>query len=396
MANSKEAASYRAPPKVWPFPSLGRHVFLFTGAFLLLLILFPFWGSISVAAVFAFGLARPMNRISLWMGRRRRLAAALFVGLLTVLLFFPATIFGMRVYGLATAPKGQSIFSERTVEKFNSAYKSLESLAVKYGVGSRIFENGGDAQESLRQGASAVLTKALAVASGALASLPEVVITLLVFALFLYAFLAYPRQIRRFAFRLNIFRPADLKRSIQILQNSSYDSLVANFLVGALQASIITIGAAALGYREYVLIFSVVFVVSYIPFIGAAPVGYFIALLMLLTDGTGPALIMAAIATFTGIVDNFVRSYLVSGGENQIHPILSFAAILGAIGVLGLKGIFLGPVILMSTVAFLGARNGKSENEQPRREKKSGGVVKIFRRANREERPKPPLSRASH
>jgi predicted PurR-regulated permease PerM len=75
------------------------------------------------------------------------------------------------------------------------------------------------------------------------------------------------------------------------------------------------------------------------------------------------------------VVDNLARPYFVSGGEGEVHPALSFAAILGAIGILGLKGIFLGPVILTSTVAFLGASTGAKKKEK----KSSGGVVKFFR-----------------
>jgi predicted PurR-regulated permease PerM len=371
----KDNGSYQAPPRKWPFPALGRNAFLAVGALLLAFILLPFWGAISVAAVFAFGLSQPFEKLNRRCGNRRRLTAALVVGVLTVLLFFPAALLGLRVYEMATAPKEQSAFSARTLEQIDATYKKVESLAIKYGVGARIFESGRDAQESIRNGASAMLAKLVEFASAAVASLPELTVTLLVFALFVYVFLAHSREIRRFAFRLHLFRPEDLKRSIKILRASSYESLVANALVGALQASIITIGAAALGYHEHVLIFSVVFVISYIPFIGAAPVGYAIALLMLVNEGSGPALIMAAVATVTGVVDNLARPYFVSGGEGEVHPALSFAAILGAIGILGLKGIFLGPVILTSTVAFLGASTGAKKKEK----KSSGGVVKFFR-----------------
>jgi predicted PurR-regulated permease PerM len=371
----KDNGSYQAPPRKWPFPALGRNAFLAVGALLLAFILLPFWGAISVAAVFAFGLSQPFEKLNRRFGNRRRLTAALVVGVLTVLLFFPAALLGLRVYEMATAPKEQSAFSARTLEQIDATYKKVETLAIKYGVGARIFESGRDAQESIRNGASAMLAKLVEFASAAVASLPELTVTLLVFALFVYVFLAHSREIRRFAFRLHLFRPEDLKRSIKILRASSYESLVANALVGALQASIITIGAAALGYHEHVLIFSVVFVISYIPFIGAAPVGYAIALLMLVNEGSGPALIMAAVATLTGVVDNLARPYFVSGGEGEVHPALSFAAILGAIGILGLKGIFLGPVILTSTVAFLGASTGAKKKEK----KSSGGVVKFFR-----------------
>jgi predicted PurR-regulated permease PerM len=165
-------------------------------------------------------------------------------------------------------------------------------------------------------------------------------------------------------------------RSFDIFQSSSRDSLVADFIVGALQASVITLGARFFGYNESVLIFSLVFVLSFIPFIGSAPVGYAISLLILLSDGTGHAIIMALVATFAGLIDNVVRPYLVSGGKNDIHPILSFAAILGAIGIFGIKGIFLGPVILTGTVAFLGRPRGEGAQKRAR-----GGVVRPLRRA---------------
>jgi predicted PurR-regulated permease PerM len=379
MTRENEQAEYRRPPRKWPFPHLGRGAFLALGAALLALILLPFWGSIAVAAVFAFGLIQYTESASRHLGNRRRLTAALLVGVLTLLLFFPATMFSLRVYEMVSERNNQNIhgiFSANTLGHFEDAYKTVESFATRYGVGAHLFQDGGDAQEALRNAGSALFSKGIATLSAALASLPEITLRLLVFGLFLYAFLAYPREIKRFAFRLHLFRPEDLKRSIAIFQSSSHDSLVANFIVGALQASVITLGARFFGYHESVLIFSLVFVLSFIPFIGSAPVGYAISLLILLSDGTGHAIIMALVATFAGLIDNVVRPYLVSGGKNDIHPILSFAAILGAIGIFGIKGIFLGPVILTGTVAFLGRSRSQRTQKKAR-----GGVVRPLRRA---------------
>ena len=111
MATVKDNGAYQAPPRKWPFPVLGRNAFLAAGAFLLAIILFPFWGAISVAAVFAFGLSKPFEWLNRRLNNRRRLTAALSVGLLTVLLFFPAMLLGLRVYEMVTAPKEQSAFS---------------------------------------------------------------------------------------------------------------------------------------------------------------------------------------------------------------------------------------------------------------------------------------------
>lgn len=390
MEQKNEPAEYRSPPRRWPFPALGRNVFLIAGLLLLALILLPFWGAIAVAAVFAFGLTDPIEKVSKKLGNRRKLTSFLLVAVMTILLLFPAALLSMRAYEFIASSGGKEeasgALSGKTMQQMENFYKKVEGWAVKYGVSAKVFENGGDARESLRSFASNAISKGVSIFTNMMASLPELVVTLIVFGLCLYGFLAHPRSIKRFAFRLNLFKPDDLKRSINIFKSSSYESLVTNFIVGALQASIITLGAGILGITEYVLVFSIVFMVSFIPFIGAAPVGYALALIFLVDQGATPAIIMAVIATLTGVVDNIARSYLVANGGNEVSPILSFAAILGAIGVLGLKGIFLGPVILTATVAFLGASKNSVEK------KPSGRVFKIRRN---EKKAEPPITRAS-
>jgi predicted PurR-regulated permease PerM len=348
---------YPGPPSRWPFPPLGRNFFLLSGALLLTITLFPFWGSIAVAAVFSLGLSGIMGRASHLLGGRRRLTAGLLVAALTVLVMLPALMFSLRLYNFFADQRNHEIsrlLSGDTLERFGAAFERIEDLMVGYGVGSRLFDTGMDVRDAIRQGASGLVSQLMALLSSAVVSLPEVFLSLLVFALFLYVFLSYPVPINRLLLRLNAFQRIDLKRSIRILRASSYNSLVANFLVGVLQASIITGGAAAIGFGDSILIFSVVFVLSYIPFIGSAPVGYLIAVLAFLGDGWAPAAVMAGVATFAGLIDNVVRPYLVAKGGVEVHPVLSFASILGAIGVFGLKGIFLGPVILTATIALLG------------------------------------------
>jgi predicted PurR-regulated permease PerM len=219
--------------------------------------------------------------------------------------------------------------------------------------------------------------RALALVSAALMNLPVLFLEMMVFGLFLYVFLAYPIPIRRSAFRLNIFRPQDLKRAIRIMKESSYNSLVSNFLVGLLQASIITVGARFAGYNESVLIFSGVFAVSYIPFVGSAPLGYLLAVLSFVTGSTGEGFLMLGVATFAGIIDNIVRPFLVSNGGTEVHPVLSFASIIGSIGVFGLKGLFLGPVILTATIALLGHTSGAGRRGAQPKQRVTGVIHRL-------------------
>lgn len=384
MATHKAPAEYNRPPTHWPFPMLGRNTFLLFGLFLLAITLLPFWGSIVVAGVFALGLQGIVKRVAKWLGNRRRLTSALFVAVLSILLIFPAGAFGLRVYQTVAGSKSQNVsgmFSERTLNKISAAMEKGQSWVVRAGVGANIFRDGGEARETIRQTTANAGKQVLTVLSAALMTLPELFLTVFVFGLFLYLFLSYPGQIKRFAFRLHLFRPYDLKRAIRILKESSYNSLVANFFVAALQSSIITIGARVVGYNESVLIFSTVFALSYIPFIGSAPLGYLLAILSFVTGNIADGFIMVGVATFAGLIDNFLRPYLISNGAVEVHPVLSFASIIGAIGIFGIKGIFVGPVIVTGTVALLGSVNGRRAAASTK--KPPGAIVHRLRNKSR-------------
>jgi predicted PurR-regulated permease PerM len=382
MASAKNSADYPRPPSHWPFPPVGRNLFLITGLLLLALTLLPFWGSIAVAAVFAFGLTNPVSKLANKLGRHRRITAGLVVAALSILILFPAAFFSVRLYQVVASSKGSNQevlvgLSPFTLNKASTAMAKVEEWAIQTVIGAKIFEDGGDAQQTIRESLTLLGKRALALVSAALMNLPVLFLEMMVFGLFLYVFLAYPIPIRRSAFRLNIFRPQDLKRAIRIMKESSYNSLVSNFLVGLLQASIITVGARFAGYNESVLIFSVVFAVSYIPFVGSAPLGYLLAVLSFVTGSTGEGFLMLGVATFAGIIDNIVRPFLVSNGGTEVHPVLSFASIIGSIGVFGLKGLFLGPVILTATIALLGHTSGAGRRGAQPKQRVTGVIHRL-------------------
>lgn len=347
---------YPHPPRRWPFPPAGRNAFLLVAIALLILSLFPFWGSIVVAGIFALGLHRPLSFLTVKLGGRRRLLAATLVVLMTLLISFPAAFLGVRTVQVVSNEKSKEggLMEGETASRAQEAYGKIEKQITNYGVGAKLFETTADARVALHRGFTQAGKMLAQLLTAALASLPELFLIFFVFLLFLYTFLANAGSVRELAFKINLAKEEDLDHAIKILQASCYNLLVANFLVGILQASIITIGAKAVGYSESVLIFSVVFAMSYIPFIGSSPPGYLLAIISLALGNTGDAIAMAIVATFAGVIDNIVRPYLVSSGEGDVHPVLSFAAILGAIGVFGLKGLFIGPVIVTATVSFLG------------------------------------------
>ncbi len=356
-------------PKRWPFPPISRKFLLAIGIFLVVVAFLPFLGVMAMAAIFAFGLELPLRSLTQRFGARKR---SVFVNLTMVVvaiaIIFPSLFFGFRVYNAFFGAKGgsQSVVSSSTVKNLTSAYTRVEASLARYGVTAKVFDNPEEAQANLREAATSMGNKALAVLSGAVTALPEFVLLLFVFSLFLWLFLAKAAAIKRQVLGLELMRPPELNETVRILQTCSYDVIVSNLAVGAMQASIVTAGAWFTGYREAFLIFLVTFIFSYIPVIGAAPVALALGVLSLINDDYGGAIALGVVALIAGTADNLARPYFISNSENEVHPIVILVAILGALVIFGLKGLFLGPVFVTATVAMLkGRAAAKQEKAVP-------------------------------
>lgn len=345
----------------WPFPRLRLSLVLGIGLLALAICLFPFWGAISLAAIFAFGLRKPLDRFRHRFRLGNRFVGAIAIMLLLLAILIPLALVGLRLYQIAAGQKEKGIrgaFSQSTIHQASTAYQKLESKVAQHAANWRIYQDTADARQALRHALGSLGQSAFTTISGAVLNIPELVVTTLVFTLFLYLFLSRGRRIGQALSSLDILSEADVSRLANVLQAACYNTIVTNVVVGAIQASIVTVGARIFGFSESVLIFTVVFFLSFIPFIGASPVAFALAIVAFLTGNSGQGIGMTVVGVIAGTIDNVIRPYLISDGESEVHPIVSFAVILGAIAVLGLKGLFLGPVILTATFGLL-LRKGK-------------------------------------
>lgn len=353
----------------WPFPPVGRPLFSALGLALLALCLFPFWGSIAVAAIFAFGIWRPLQKAREKTGLGARVSAlALIFGLLVALLL-PVTMVGLRVYKFTnlrldkvTAAGGaQGNDPAGAFEDVKNAYTELENKVARWGEGASWYESTADARAAIRQNLQIVGANALKAFSGALLTVPDLVVSTLVFALFLYMFLVQGRAIGELVSGLGVMRASERDRVVGILQATCRSTIVTNVILGAIQATIVSGGATIFGYHEAVLIFTLVFFLSFIPFIGASPPAFLLAGASFLTGHAGNGWALLMVGLVAGSIDNVLRPFLISAdSEVDVHPVLSFAGILGAIAVFGVKGLFLGPVIVTATACLLLCRKGEA------------------------------------
>jgi len=351
----------------WPFPRLSRELVLAASIALLALCLYPFWGTIAVAAIFAFGTKQPMMKLKERLHLGRGFSVAIAVTLLICSLILPTSFLGLRLYQIAVGQKDKGvtgIFSEQTTSQISSAYTRVEEKAVAYGKKFNMYDSTADARAAIQDNLATVGKNSVRIFTGVLLGIPDLIVSLFLFALFFYLFLAKGSGIGDGLVRLGVIPPGDLQPLVQTLQKSCYDTIVTNFFLGTIQASIVAIGARICGFREMAVIFTVTFFLSFIPIIGAAPVAFLLSIVSFLSGNTGSGIGLLVIGAIAGSVDNILRPYLISNRKSDGHPIFSLAAIIGAITIFGLKGLFVGPVIITTTFALLGQSIGSKERKQ--------------------------------
>lgn len=124
-------------------------------------------------------------------------------------------------------------------------------------------------------------------------------------------------------------------------------------IVGAAQGVLGGLAFWALGLDSPMLWGFAMFLLSFLPGIGTALVWGPASVYLLYTGAyfSGVALMLWG-AFAVGLIDNLLRSLIVSGAVN-LHPLLVFFSIFGAVHAFGLIGIIAGPLILSIAAAAL-------------------------------------------
>lgn len=150
-----------------------------------------------------------------------------------------------------------------------------------------------------------------------------------------------------------------LEREIrQSLTNSFKDTSVsviwATLAAAAAQSAVIMIGYAALGVPNIALAGGATFIFAWIPMLGCTPVWVIAVAYLYVQQATGKAIAMVVVGLFAGIIDNFVRPWVLQG-RSSMHPLVSLVAIFGGIQMFGLLGVFIGPIVIAILIKLLDA-----------------------------------------
>ncbi|MBI1912452.1 MAG: AI-2E family transporter [Deltaproteobacteria bacterium] len=125
-----------------------------------------------------------------------------------------------------------------------------------------------------------------------------------------------------------------------------FSTIYGGVLVGIVQGAL---GGLAFWYLELpapLLWACVMFLFSFLPSVGSGMIWAPAAVYLLIKGNIVGGVSLVLWGTFViGLVDNILRPYIVSG-KTDLHPLLTFFSILGAVNAFGFIGIIAGPLIL--------------------------------------------------
>lgn len=316
-------------------------------AFLLFLAFFfinlPFFLPILLAGIFALGLHDFANTVS----RKLKISYKKSVwGILLIGFTFFCGPLALALYRISVhiAKQQENFQSDALLGQMKSlktfAITQLQKLSEFTGT-----DLSSPAQELIEKTLNTGGGIVLAFSSSVVSQLPAIFLATLVFTVFLFAFLLNSHSVWNFTQRYSFFNDRVTQRLTDISKKACSVTLFSTFVIGLIQALFIGISSLIFNVGDFWLVLTVTFFVSFIPVIGAAPVGYLLAILAFIHDRTGAGIGLAICATLAGTIDNVVKPYMI-GGEQEVPAIVGFTCVVGAIVMMGLPGLILGPVIM--------------------------------------------------
>ena len=178
-----------------------------------------------------------------------------------------------------------------------------------------------------------------------LTRLPMMAMGLVIMVLSIYFLLVDGRKLVRFVRTNSFFDPRQTEHFIESFAGMCRSVLLASLVSGIAQSFVFSIAGASLGLTDIALIGFLVFIASFVPLIGSAPVTFGLGLYHLLVLGENTTgIILLVVAGVVTLMDNVIRPMVLKGASN-LHPLLAFIAAFGGLHVMGFSGVFLGPIL---------------------------------------------------
>lgn len=182
------------------------------------------------------------------------------------------------------------------------------------------------------------------VIGGVLSQLPGMGLALAIVVVSVYFFLLDGKKLVLFLRRNSFFNPEQTEQLLTAVGDMCRSVILAALVSGGLQALLEILGCAITGTSGMALIGLLVFIASFLPVVGTAPVTLGVALQQFAQGRQGAGIVLLVFALIIMGADNLVRPAFLKGSAN-LHPLLAFVAAFGGLQTLGFLGVFMGPII---------------------------------------------------
>jgi predicted PurR-regulated permease PerM len=142
------------------------------------------------------------------------------------------------------------------------------------------------------------------------------------------------------------------KKMRDSFQSTAISVIWATLAAATAQALMMFISYFVLDVPSAFLATGATFIFAWIPLIGCVPVWLVGALYLYLKGSMVKMVLMILLGLVTGVVDNIVRP-LVLKGRGTMHPFVSLIAIIGGVGMFGIMGVFIGPILMAVLISLL-------------------------------------------
>jgi predicted PurR-regulated permease PerM len=181
---------------------------------------------------------------------------------------------------------------------------------------------------------------------------PAMIVQLLVVVLSTYFLLVDgPRLFRWVTSKIPLSRRIRLTLA-ESVQSATTSVVLASIAAAGSQAAVILVAFLVLRVPMAFLGAVAAFIFGWIPTVGPTPIWLGAAVYLYLQGSTTRAVLMLCVGIAVGIIDNVVRP-LVLRGRQEMHPFVSLLAILGGIALMGVPGVFLGPLLASLAISVL-------------------------------------------
>jgi predicted PurR-regulated permease PerM len=149
-------------------------------------------------------------------------------------------------------------------------------------------------------------------------------------------------------------RPEYTRSLLEEFRRIGRSTLLGTIVAGLAQGVLATVGYAIAGVPEPVFFGAMTAVASLVPAVGTLIVWVPAGVILMATGHVARGVLELAWGALAvvGVADYLIRPRLV-GGEDGTPALVTFAALFGGVEVWGLKGLIMGPVVMLVAVAVL-------------------------------------------